>query len=64
MNDETSDLLEIVDAHIMQQGMVAIRLKDGHAFFFTDVTLRQLLEKAEKSETRRCMVFIPDSKPS
>jgi len=61
---EESDLADIVDAHIMQKGLISVRLKDGTAFFFTDVTLHQLLERAKKSELKRAMVFIPDSKPS
>lgn len=60
MSDEKEGTIaDIVDAHIMQKGLVAVKVKDGEMFIFSDVTLRQLLKRAEESPQKRCMVFIP-----
>lgn len=58
-DDEVSSIADIADAHIQQTGLVAVKVKDGEMFIFTDVTLRQLLKQAESNPTRKVMVFIP-----
>lgn len=54
-----ADMGDIVDAHIQQQGVMAIDGGDSQIFIFTDVTLRKLLEHAEANPERKAIVYIP-----
>lgn len=59
MADDFEKLLELADGQIRQQGMAAVRLKDGTAFILTAETLEKLLLRARDSEEQRVMIFIP-----
>lgn len=53
-----SDLGDVVDSQIAQQGTACIRVKDGQVFVFTTATLEALLLKSIESGTGKAIVFV------
>ncbi len=53
-----SDISEVIDDQIEQQGTASIQVKDGEVFVFTRETLEALLARALESGTGRVAVFV------
>ncbi len=53
-----TDIGEVFDAQIEQQGTASIRVKDGQIFLFTTATLEALLAKSLENAEGKVVVFV------
>jgi len=61
MKDEEldgTDVMSIIDAQLMSQGISVIKVSNGHVYTFTTRLLEQLLEKSKNSNEQKVIVFV------
>lgn len=61
MKDEEldgTDIMDVIDAQLMSQGVSCIKVSDGHVYTFTTRLLEQLLEKSKSSNEQKVVVFV------
>ena len=58
MNHDDTDLGDIIDFQLQQQGTASFSVKDGQVFVFTTATLESLLAAAMASGEGKAIVFV------
>lgn len=52
------DINDIFDYQIKNQGVGVVTVKDGYVLKFTETMLQFLLDKAQESPAKQCVIFV------